>query len=462
MERDLVIIGAGPGGYTAALHGAKRGAGVCLIEQAAVGGDCLNYGCIPTKTLAASAELYARMRRAADFGLEVDQIRPNVAKIIKRKDDVVARLAKGLHQLLKQQGVELITGKASFLSSRELAIDNGQARTILEAKRIIIAAGTVPYIPSSFSYDGESVLTTDDALKLADLPASLVIIGGGVLGCEFASIFNALGVETAIVERFPSLIPSFDAELGQHLSLSFKRRGIRVYTGQIVEGIEKGAAGVRLCLASGEVLEAHRVLLAMGRKTAWEGLQLEKAGLVVDEGGKIPVGPDLRTKIPWIYAIGDINNIGPDLAHVASEQGLAVAEGLFARSPRVFTANSRVVPRCVFTDPEVASVGLTEAEAAEKGIKVRVNKFSYLANGKALALGEREGWVKLVAAEEGGRIIGAQIFGTRAAELIAEATLAISHGLTAGQLASLLHAHPTLTEAVMEAAGGLAGLGLYE
>ena len=236
--------------------------------------------------------------------------------------------------------------------------------------------------------------------------------------------------------------------------------GDRVYTGQIVEGIEKGAAGVRLCLASGEVLEAHRVLLAMGRKTAWEGLQLEKAGLVVDEGGKIPVGPDLRTKIPWIYAIGDINNIGPDLAHVASEQGLAVAEGLFARSPR--PANSRVVPRCVFTDPEVASVGLTEAEAAEKGIKVRVNKFSYLANGKALALGEREGWVKLVAAEEGGRIIGAQIFGTRAAELIAEATLAISHGLTAGQLASLLHAHPTLTEAVMEAAGGLAGLGLYE
>lgn len=455
VEYQIAVIGAGPGGYAAAIRAAKRGVKVCLIEKDEVGGVCLNRGCIPTKAMVASTELYTRAKRACDFGIIVGEVRPDLARIIQRKDAVVKKLTSGAHFLLKKQGVQLIKGTASFLSTQTLLIKDGQKKQVIQAQQIIIAAGTVPYVPPTFGYDRQSIITSDEALKLAKLPRSMVIVGGGVVGCEFASIYRGLGVEVTIVEALPGLLPTADAELGRYLSLAFQKRGIRVDTGQTVEEIWKGEASLKIRLASGDTLRTELVLVAVGRKPATKDLALEKAGLPVDERGKIPVNPDLRTKVPSIYAIGDVNNYNCNLAHAASHQGLAVVDSLYGQAFRVY--REEAVPNCLFTDPEIAWVGLTIEEAQQRGLKIRTGKLPYLANGRAVTIGETEGWVKIIANEENGRILGVHIVGAHASELIAEATLAVRYGLTTAQLAETVHAHPTLAEAVMEAAEGIFG-----
>lgn len=458
MTTQLAIVGAGPGGYVAAIRAAQRGAKVCLIERAEVGGTCLNRGCIPTKTLVASASLYTRIQRAAEYGLTVGEVRPDMERIIRRKNEVVERLAGGVKFLLNRNRVHLLQGTARFVSPRELAIDTPEGRVALTAEKIIIAAGTVPAVPPAFGYDGEFVLTSDEALNLTHLPGRLIVVGGGVIGCEFASIFRAFGVEVSVVEMLPGLLPLLEAELGKSLGLSFRKRGLKVFTGQSVAEVDRSAGEVSVSLASGEILTADRLLVAIGRRTVADELGLDAAGLDVDERGRIPVGRDLRTEVPGIYAIGDINTMGYDLAHAASHQGLAVVETLYGPGR---SYEDDAVPNCVFTDPEIASVGMTAEEAARQGLTVRTGKFPFLANSKAVAMGETEGWVKVVAEAGSGRILGVHIFGAHASDLIAEAALAVRNGMAAEELARTIHAHPTLAEVLPEAAEGAYGLSIH-
>ncbi|MGQ9779950.1 MAG: dihydrolipoyl dehydrogenase [Bacillota bacterium] len=457
-EVQLAIIGAGPGGYVAAIRAAQRGAMVCLIERDRVGGVCLNRGCIPTKTLAATAELYTRMRRAADYGLAAEGAGFDMERITRRKDEVVKRLASGAEYLLKKNGVELLKGTARLLSPHELLVTGEEGETVVAADYIVIAAGTVPFVPPAFGHDGRRVITSDEALNLTELPARIVIVGGGAIGCEFASIYRAFGSDVAVVEMLPGLLPPLDAELGRALALSFKKRGIGVHTGRKVEEVEKNVSSVTVRLDNGGILQGDLLLVAVGRKTVADELDLPRAGLAADARGRIPVDRDLRTAVPHIYAVGDINDKPYDLAHAASHQGLAVAESLFGPG-RVYEDGA--VPSCVFTDPEIASVGLAGEEAEAKGLAVRVGKFPYLANGRAVAMGEPEGWVKVVAEEGTGRILGVHIFGAHASDLVAEATLAVRHGLTVAELAETIHAHPTLAETIPEAAEGVFGLSIH-
>lgn len=449
MDAQLAIIGAGPGGYVAAIRAAQRGIKAILIEREQVGGTCLNWGCIPTKTLAASAELYARIRRAGDYGLAVTgEIKPEMDRIVRRKDEVVKRLAGGIESLLRKYRVHLVRGTARFASPREIAVSAAEGETLIQAESVIIAAGTVPLVPPAFGYDGRLVITSNEALSLTELPRRMVIIGGGVIGCEFASFYHVFGVEVQVVEMLPGLLPLLEAEIGRILAFSFKKRGIKVFTGQKVEELVKGQDEASIRLSSGETLTADRILVAIGRRTVAHELGLERAGLAVDRRGRIPVDSSLRTAVPHIYAIGDINDKPYDLAHAASSQGLAVVESLCGAGR---TYEDEVMPNCVFTDPEIATVGLTTEEAAAKGIAVKTGKFPYPANGRALAMGEAEGWVKMLAAADSDRILGVHIMGAHASDLIAEAALAIRNGLTVADLTRTIHAHPTLAEMLMEA-----------
>ena len=459
MDTQLAIIGAGPGGYVAAIRAAQRGAKVCLIEREQVGGVCLNWGCIPTKTLVASAELYTRIQRAGDYGLAVaGEIRPEMDRIVQRKDEVVKRLVTGVESLLKKHGVQLVRGTARFVSPHELTVSTVEGEAVVRAETILIAAGTVPLVPPAFGYDGRLVITSNEALNLTELPRRMAIIGGGVIGCEFASIYRALGVEVQVVEMLPGLLPLLEAEIGRMLAFSFKKRGIKVFTGQKVEELAKGQGEASIRLSSGEILTAERVLVAIGRRTVAGELGLERAGLAADQRGRIPVDSTLRTALPHIYAIGDINTLPYDLAHAASHQGLAVVETLYGPG-RPY--EDEVMPNCVFTDPEIASVGLTTEEAAAKGIAVKTGKFPYPANGKALAMGEAEGWVKVIAAADSDRILGVHIMGAHASDLIAEGALAVRSGLTVTDLTRTIHAHPTLAETVMEAAEAVHRLSIH-
>ncbi len=458
VDAQLAIIGAGPGGYVAAIRAAQRGARVCLIERDEVGGVCLNRGCIPTKALVASAELYGRIKRAAEYGLAAGGASVDMARVIGRKDEVVKRLVGGVQFLLNKNKVQLIKGMARFRSPHELAVAGPEGETLVSAEKIIIAAGTVPFAPGIFGHDGRLVMTSDEALNPTELPKRLIIVGGGAIGCEFASIYRAFGAEVTVIELLPSLLPMFDAEIGKYLGLAFKKRGITVLTGQKVEAVEKSEAGVTVSLASGRVITADRLLLSIGRRTAVDGLGLEAAGLAPDEHGRLRVGRDLQTAVPGIYAVGDINDLPYDLAHAASHQGLAVADTLYGPG-RIY--GDEAMPNCVFTDPEIASVGLTSEQAAERGMDVKVGKFPYTANGKALAMGEAEGWVKIVAEAGSGRLLGVHVMGAHASDLIAEAALAVRQGLTAAELAETIHAHPTLAETVMEAAEAVDGLSVH-
>ena len=449
IKTQLAVIGAGPGGYTAALRAAQLGVKVCLIERGELGGVCLNRGCIPTKTLVASAELYSRIKRATEFGIDTTDARPNMERIIGRKNDVVNRLVSGIGFLMNKYGVDVIKGEARFLSDHELMVTGTEGETVLMAKDIIIATGTEPMVPETFGYDGERVITSDEALEQTQLPERLVVIGGGVMGCEFASVFRALGAEVTVVEMLPSLLSTLDDELGKHLALAFRKRGISTLTGVGVESILKESDEAVVLLGNGEVIRAEKVLIVIGRKPLTSELGLEAAGIQTDQRGRIPVNAGLQTMTQHIYAIGDVNSMNYDLAHTATFQGLAVVDTLYG-SGRAY--RDVAVPNCVFTDPEIATVGLTVKQAETLGVLFKTGKALFAANGKAQAMGAAEGWVKILAEEKSGRILGVHIFGAHASDLIAEATLAVEHGMTTEELTQTIHAHPTLPEAVMEAA----------
>lgn len=449
MNYDLVVIGAGPGGYTAAVRAAQLGAKVAVVERGEIGGVCLNRGCIPTKTMAYSAALLTTIRRASDFGIQTGAVAVDFRRLLERKENVVVRLAQGIRYLFRQNKIDLISGNASLVGARKVAVPASDGtKTILTARHVLVAVGTEPARPAAWGCDGESVLTSDEILAITAIPVSLLIIGGGVVGCEFACIFHALGSKVTILEALPTLLPGIDQETAKTMQGLLKRQGIAVRTNANITAIRKSAGAVTAVLADGTELEAERALVAVGRKINTDGLGLKEAGVLLGPQGEVPVDDTLQTNVPGIYAVGDV--IGKfQLAHVASAQGTVAVENMFGLPRRM---NYRVIPHCIFTNPEVAGVGLTGQEAQEKGIKIKVGKYFFIADAKAQVISETAGFVKILADPESDRVLGAHIVGPRATELIAEAVLAVRLGTTVKELAETVHAHPTLSESLWGAA----------
>ena len=456
VEYDIVIIGGGPGGYVAAIRAAQLGARVALVEKERIGGTCLNHGCIPTKALVRSVETYLLARQAARCGVDIGgRIDVNFPRMMARKDEVVDTLVASVIELVKGHKVDIYKGLGTILKPDLVQVKMGVDETEsnirqLAAGKIIIATGSVPARLPIPGLDLPGVLTSRELLALEELPQSLAIVGGGVIGVEFASIFNALGTRVTVVEMLPHLLPPVDRKLARRFQRILSAQGVEVKLNAPVEeiGPENGRLRVKFSTAKGEgAIVAEKVLLAVGRWPCTEGLGVGELGLKMD-GRRILVNEFMETSVPDIYAIGDVLGTYM-LAHVASYEGeIAVENALGHRR----AADYRAVPYCVFTTPELAGVGLGEREAKEQGLDYRVVRFPFSASGRALAMGETEGQVKMVCEKGSGRVMGLHIMGPRASDLIAEGALAIQLGATAEDIAQTIHAHPTLPEAVMEAA----------
>lgn len=455
---DLIVIGTGPGGYHAAIRAAQLGLKVAAVEAGAVGGVCLNVGCIPTKALLHAAETLEHAQAAAEFGLRFAEPERDLAKMGGWRDKIVKKLTGGVASLLKGNGVELIRGFARFTGPRALEVGGKR----LEAKKIIVATGSKPAVLPGFEPDGESVLTSTEMLRVEDgVPDRLLIIGGGVIGLEFASIYARLGANVTVVEYTEQILPGSDPELVKLLARSLKKLGISLKTQTKATGYQKTEEGLRVTLepAAGgkpETLEADKILLAVGRVPVTEGLNLEAAGVRTDERGFVPTNEHMEASAPGVYAIGDVAR-PPLLAHKAMKEGLVAAEHA-AGHPAAF---DQQIPSVVYTQPEFASVGMTEAEARKRGIEVRVGRFPFSASGRALTLQQTQGLVKLIADAENDLLLGAHILGPGASDLVAEATLALEMAATASDLALTVHPHPTLAENLMEAAENLHGRAIH-
>jgi len=448
-EKDIAVIGGGPGGYVAAIHAAHLGARVALVEKdARLGGTCLNRGCIPTKALVRAVEVLASARRAGDFGIDIGDIAVNFPKVMARKRAVVEKLVSGVEQLMKLNRITVHRGTAHIVNPHLIKV-NGED---IAAKKIIIATGSesTPLPVPGLELPG--VLTTDDILELKELPKSLIVIGGSYTGAEFATIFHGLGAKVTIVKRRPLRLEPIDEEIGRRYAQTLPRQGVQVITGAPVKAIRQSEDGLRVIwdTPQGEQgVNGQAVLMATGRRPHTEGLGLAELGVNMN-GPAIIANEEMKTNIEDIYAIGDV--IGKSmLAHVASYEGEIAAENALGRSRR---ADYGAVPFCIFTQPEVAGVGITETDAEESGQPYKVSKFPFLACGRAVAMGETAGMVKMICRADGGKVLGVHIMGAHASDLVAECALAMKLGATAKDIADTIHAHPTLPEAVREAAMG--------
>lgn len=452
---DVIIIGAGPGGYVCAIRLAQYGFNVAVVEKDALGGTCLNWGCIPSKAFIYAAGLYEKMGKAQAFGILADNIRVEMPNLLAWKNEVVKKLTGGIGQLFQNHGIAHIAGTAQFQSQNALLVTDKAGKTqTLSAKHIVIATGSVPFALPHIPYDHTVVLDSTDALDLNAVPQSLVLIGGGVIGLELGVMYAKLGTKVTVVEMLPQLLPGVDKDIADTLRRSLKKRGIEIYLQSKAKQVtvKNGQAAIVLETPKGDVnLSAEKVLVAVGRKPNTQGLALERAGISPDAKGFIPVDAQLKTKTPGVYAIGDITG-GALLAHKASKEGLIVADVIAGKSECV---DYKAMPAAVFTDPEIATVGLTEAEAEAKGLSVKVGKFPFAASGRALSMGETEGFAKVIADAKTDELLGVHLIGPDVSELIAEAALAIEMGACSEDLALTVHAHPTLPETLMEAAEAL-------
>lgn len=448
IECRMVVIGAGPGGYTAAFRAADLGLDTVLVERyPSLGGVCLNVGCIPSKALLHAAEIIDAAAHATDFGVRFAKPEIDIDTLRGYKEKVVGQLTKGLAGMAKQRKVRTVQGVAKFLSPNELAIEHDGKTQILRFEQCIIAAGSQAVKLPGFPWEDARVMDSTDALALADVPKKLLVVGGGIIGLEMATVYRGLGSEVTVVELGPQLVPGADADLVKPLAVRLKAQGVAVHLGTRVVEAKAQKAGIA-CTFEGESLPAitvyDRVLVAVGRSANGGKLDAEKAGVVVGERGLIPVDAQMRTNVPHIFAIGDL--VGqPMLAHKATHEGKLAAE-VAAGEKKEWVA--RVIPGVAYTDPEIAWVGVTETEAKEKGLKVGIGKFPWAASGRAIGLGRTEGFTKLVFDEASHRIIGGGIVGPHAGELISEIALAIEMGCEAADIGHTIHPHPTLGESV--------------
>lgn len=443
---DLAVIGAGPGGYPAAFTAAQKGLKVALIEANELGGTCLNRGCIPSKALIAAAETYHKMQDAKKFGITIEKHSLDYKELAKHKDTVVKKMRDGLQGLVQSNGVTLFKGYGRFISPREIKI-TGEDNKVIYADKTIIATGSEPRNIPAFPCDHERILDSTSLLAITQLPKSLVIIGGGVIGCEFASLYHTLGVEVTILELLPSIIPTESKILREALTKTFEKRGIKIRTGVKVTKIERTANGVKVILENGEPVEAEIALVSVGRSMNTSDIGLDKAGVVTEPQGTIAVNDKMETNVDGIYAIGDL--VGRLwLAHVASHQGIIAARNAMGQKASM---HYNAIPAIIFTRPEVASVGLSLEDAQKQGYDAVTGTFPFDALGKAQAAGDTEGFAQVVIDKKTHQILGAQVIGHEASSLIAEMTAAIANELTAECIAETIHAHPTIAEAWHEA-----------
>ena len=443
-----MVIGGGPAGYVAAIHAVHLGAKVAVVEKDRLGGTCLNRGCIPTKALVRSVEVLHEGRRASEFGIEIDNIKINFQKIMARKSNVVDKLVSGVERLMKSNNISVYKGTGRILSPHLIKVNDEEIAT----GKLIIATGSESALLPIPGLELPGVLTTDDILELKELPESLVVIGGSHVGVEFASIFNGLGTKVTIVKRRPLLLQPIDEEIGRRFAQTLPRQGIKVKIGAAVKAIKREGAVLKVVWDTPEGeqgVEGQMVLMATGRQPYTEELGLSELGIKMD-GRAIVVNERLETNIDDIYAIGDA--LGKSmLAHVASYEGEVAAENALGHSRQ---ADYKTVPSCIFTQPEIAGVGITEKEAKDSNIPYKVSKFPFTACGRAITMDETMGMVKMICNADNGMVLGMHIMGPHASDLIAEGALAVQLGVTAKDIAHTLHAHPTLSEAVREATMG--------
>lgn len=458
MNYQVGILGGGPGGYVCALRAAQLGLSVVLIEGERLGGTCLNWGCIPTKALVKSADLWREMNHAEEFGLFAGERRLDYSAVTARKDQVVNTLVGGVEKLMKAANIRVVKGWGEFKVPGQLSVTTAEGIEDIQVENVVLATGSVPVRIPIPGADLPGVGTSDDILKETGLPKRLVVIGGGVIGLEFASIYQAFGVKVSVVEMLPSLLPTVDEEIPKRMTPLLKRSGMEIFTKTAVKEIRQDGDSLIVQVEDAKGLKeipADRVLLSTGRKPNLRGINAEALGLETERGA-IKVNAQMQTNLPNVYAIGDVVG-GIMLAHVASAEGIVAAEHICGHSVAM---DYRAIPSAIFTYPEIAAVGITEQELKATGREYRVSKFPFSANGKALALGESVGLVKILADQEG-VILGASIMGPQASSLIPELVLAVEKGLRAEDIARTVHAHPTLPETILEAAHGINGKPLH-
>lgn len=447
QEFDVIVIGGGPGGYPAAIRAAQNGKKVALVEAKDLGGTCLNRGCIPSKTLIANAEVLQRVKEAEEFGIVVGEISFDFPKMVQRKDAIVSRIRKSLEGLIVANKIRLFKGFGCLTSKNTVEV-TGQDNIRLKGTRIIIATGSEPRNIPAFPFDYKQVHDSTSLLELKQLPASIAIIGGGVIGCEFASLYSALGVKVIILEMLPRIIPMECASVSNALTKAFQRKGIEMHTNVLVQGIDKTPEGVKIRLAGKETIQAEIALVAVGRALNTQKIGLDKAGVTLTEAGLVAVNSKMETNVPGIYAIGDIASKWW-LAHVATHQGLVAASNATGHEMHI---NYDAIPSVIFTQPEIGTVGMTLENAIKNGYDARVGAFPFQALGKSQAALQTDGFAQIVIDKRTGQILGAQVVGHEASALVAEMAVAIANELTVECITETIHAHPTIAEVWMEAA----------
>ncbi len=462
-EFDVVVVGAGPGGYVAAIRASQLGLKTAIIEKQWLGGVCLNVGCIPSKSLLHNAEIAYTLRTGAkEYGFSFDNLELDYSAAYKRSRQISSRLTKGISFLMKKNKIEVIEGTAKLAGAGKINVEltaGGQEE--IQAKDIILATGAHATVIPGMEPDGEKILDFSQAILQEKLPKSAVVIGGGAIGVEFATVWSGYGVDVSIIEMLPHILPNEDEEAADELAKAFKKRGVKVYAGTKVKSITKTENGTSVLVENEkgeETLEAEITLVAIGFKPNSKGIGLEEAGVELDKRGFVVIDDRMATTAPGVWAIGDLTG-KLLLAHTASAMGLIAAENIAGQEERKL--DYRMIPRAVFSDPQVASFGYTEAQAKEAGFAVKTGRFNFMANGKALGLGAGTGFAKVIIDEKYGELLGATLVGPEVSELLPELVLAQANELTAEEIARSVHIHPSLSEAILEAAETAMGHGIH-
>ncbi len=457
---NVAIIGSGPGGYVTAIRAGQLGLKTVVIEKDGfLGGTCLHVGCIPTKVLLHHAEIYDHFKNAAEYGFEVSGLKLNWASVLARKDKIVKKHAKGIELLFRKNKVESVTGWGRWAGPGRVSVENAGKKTEIQARNIILATGSEARSLPGVEIDGKTVLSNREILQLPEVPKSLVVVGAGAVGVEFASIFNSFGTEVTLLEMLPRVVPLEDEEISVELDKAFRKKGIKVFTESKVESVKKDAKGVSVSFkdkdGKAQTLQAEKILIAVGRRPMTENCGLEKSKAKI-ERGFVHVGPYMETAEPGLYAIGDIVAGMPQLAHAASMEGIIAVTRMAGKSVQPLERTR--VPNATYCEPQIGSIGLTERQAREAGLAVKVAKFPFVGNSKATILGSHGGFIKVVADEKYGEVLGVHIVGPLATEILAEAVTALQLEATVDDMMAMVHAHPTVWEAMGDAFASVRGM----
>jgi dihydrolipoyl dehydrogenase len=461
IQADLTIVGGGPGGYVCAIRASQLGLSTVLVEADRVGGECLNYGCIPSKSLITISKLFDKVKEAEKFGLRASGVSVDFAQLQKWKSEVVSKLVSGVEGLLRGNHVTLVSGEAEVVSKQRILVTTQTGKEEILTKNLVIATGTRTASLPGLEFDGDVVLSSKDGLELRGAPNKLLIVGGGAIGLEFACMFQNLGSEVSIVEIMDQLMPGGDPEVVRVVQRKLEARGARIYLKSKVSRVVKESSGARVEVETPDgpaLVEVDKILVSVGRKPRTERMNLQSIGVKTDPRGYVVTDAQMRTSVPGVYAIGDVRG-PPLLAHKASKEGVVAAEVIGGMRS---AADWKVIPETIFCDPEVATAGLTEAKAIEAGYSVKRSRFQFAALGRALSTGEPEGFVKIVSKADDGLVLGVQIVGPEASNLISEVALAMEMGATVEDVALTVHPHPTLPEAIMEASESAAGRPVHQ